>query len=174
MERLIKKILILSAVGFCVTVLYFALNVDHTYNTKSLINKTIPKFQFKQLNQDELIENNNLNKNFALINFWASWCTPCKIEHKYLMELKESLGDEVLLLGINFKDKKENANNFLTTLGNPYHFVGTDRDGKGSVDFGIYGIPETILVDQNQIILLKFIGPLSEDDTIKIKNKINE
>ena len=95
-------------------------------------------------------------------------------EHKYLMELKESLGDEVLLLGINFKDKKENANNFLTTLGNPYHYVGIDRDGKGSVDFGIYGIPETILVDQNQIILLKFIGPLSEDDAIKIKNKINE
>ena len=73
------------------------------------------------------------------------------------------------ILGVNFKDKRNNALNFLNNLGNPYHFLAKDDKGKQSVNFGIYGIPESILIDKNFTVIKKFVGPLNLEDLIEIK-----
>ena len=93
------------------------------------------------------------------INFFASWCSPCRLEHKYLIKLA-SENKKFKTLGINFKDKKNNALSFLNELGDPYNFVAKDTDGKTSILFGIYGIPESILIDKDLIIRKKIIGPI--------------
>ena len=115
---------------------------------------------------------NEFKKNdFTLLNFWASWCGPCRSEHPTLMLLKKT--SRLNLVGINFKDKQNNARDFLKELGNPYHFIAKDELGKISIDFGIYGIPESILINKELIILQKYIGPLTNEDYNKILKKIN-
>ena len=105
-----------------------------------------------------------------MINFWASWCAPCKVEHPYLMELSK---EEYSNFGVNFKDKKTNASKFLKVLGDPYDYLAQDISGKESVNFGIYGIPESILVNNELEIVKKFIGPIDKQDLLNIKEIIN-
>ena len=108
-----------------------------------------------------------MNKNqFTLINFWASWCAPCRLEHSFLMSLSEKY--DLKILGINFKDNKENSLKFLKELGNPYYDIGKDVDGKVSIKFGVYGVPESILIDKNLKIIKKFIGPLDSNNLEEI------
>ena len=109
--------------------------------------------------------------NFTLINFWASWCAPCRVEHPVLIKLSKE--KNLKILGINFKDKKANASKFLETLGNPYDFLAKDELGKQSVIFGIYGIPESILINKDFTIIRKYIGPLNNKDFNEIKGIIN-
>ena len=112
--------------------------------------------------------NEDFKKNkYTLINFWASWCAPCRVEHPYLMELSKE--KNIKILGVNFKDKKINALKFLKDLGNPYDYLNKRQSGKQSVNFGIYGIPESILIDNKLIILKKFVGPLNSQDLNEIK-----
>jgi cytochrome c biogenesis protein CcmG/thiol:disulfide interchange protein DsbE len=96
----------------------------------------------------------------AVVNVWASWCGPCRLEHPILMQL--SADKRFTLVGINYKDVPENALRFLGTLGNPFAKNGADRDGKTGIDWGVYGVPETFVV-KDGIILHKFIGPLSAE-----------
>ncbi|MFH1517367.1 MAG: DsbE family thiol:disulfide interchange protein [Pseudomonadota bacterium] len=97
----------------------------------------------------------------ALVNVWASWCVPCRQEHPILLEL--SRDPRIVLVGINYKDKNENALRFLDELGNPFAAVGIDPAGKSAIDWGVYGIPETYLVAPDGTILFKQIGPFTED-----------
>ena len=113
-----------------------------------------------------------VNDKFHLINVWASWCLPCKKEHPYLMNLSKE--NNLRIIGINFKDKKINAINFLKNLGNPYDISLSDKDGTDSVIFGVYGIPESILVDKKHYIVKKFIGPLNSRDYKNILEIIDE
>ena len=95
----------------------------------------------------------------ALVNVWASWCVPCRQEHPVLLELS---GDpRIVLVGINYKDKTENALKFLGELGNPFAAVGIDPNGKAAIDWGVYGVPETYLVAPDGEILFKQIGPFT-------------
>ena len=94
-----------------------------------------------------------------MLDFWASWCAPCRDEHPLLIQLSKE--KNLKILGVNFKDKKKQADKFLNDLGNPYDFLAKDEQGKHSVIFGIYGIPESILVNKDLVILKKFVGPLS-------------
>jgi cytochrome c biogenesis protein CcmG/thiol:disulfide interchange protein DsbE len=94
----------------------------------------------------------------TIVNVFASWCIPCRDEHPLLTALKEETG--VRLLGINQKDAPENAKKFLDELGNPYDAIGADANGRTSIDFGVYGVPETFIIDANGIIVSKFVGPL--------------
>lgn len=97
----------------------------------------------------------------ALVNVFASWCVPCRQEHPFLLELAKDPRIEVV--AINYKDKTENALKFLGELGNPYAAVGIDPRGQASIDWGVYGIPETYLVGPDGTILFKQIGPFTED-----------
>ena len=96
-----------------------------------------------------------------MVNVWASWCAPCRIEHPLLMELAKRT--DIALFGINYKDEPENAARFLGTLGQPFAAVGMDRDGRAAVDWGVYGVPETFIVDGQGIIRYKHIGPLTPE-----------
>lgn len=96
----------------------------------------------------------------TLVNVWASWCGPCRIEHPVLMKLASE--KRFRIVGINHKDSEKNAFNFLRELGNPYQAVGRDPKGRHSIEWGVYGIPETFIVDQNGKIIFKHVGPLTE------------
>jgi cytochrome c biogenesis protein CcmG/thiol:disulfide interchange protein DsbE len=98
----------------------------------------------------------------ALVNVFASWCVPCRAEHPVLMELAKD--KSVNLLGLNHKDEAENARRFLGTLGNPYRKVGVDGLGRTSLDFGVYGVPETFAIDAAGRIVAKHVGALTMAD----------
>lgn len=97
--------------------------------------------------------------NVSIVNVFASWCVPCRQEHPLLEELAKVEG--IQLLGINYKDKPENARRFLGSLGNPYDKVGADDAGRAAIDWGVYGIPETFIVDRRGHIRYNFVGPLN-------------
>jgi|TARA_B100000780_G_scaffold235476_1_gene176104 cytochrome c biogenesis protein CcmG/thiol:disulfide interchange protein DsbE len=163
----IFKIIIFSFAIFFLFIFWQGLKKNNNYDTKRLIGSRISNFQLIGMNNDDqYISEDNLKKNqFTLINFFASWCSPCRTEHKYLLNLSNK---KIKLIGINFKDKKNNANNFLKELGNPYDFVGKDVDGKISILFGVYGIPESILVDSNLTVIKKIVGPIDQTQYDKI------
>lgn len=97
----------------------------------------------------------------SIVNVWASWCVPCRQEHPIVKLLGED--KRVQLFGLNYKDKPQNALRFLGQLGNPYERVGVDPNGKASIDWGVYGIPETFIIGKNGSILHKHVGPLSPE-----------
>ena len=97
----------------------------------------------------------------SVVNVFASWCVPCRQEHPLLEDLAKVEG--IQLLGINYKDKPENARRFLGSLGNPYQRVGADTAGRTAIEWGVYGVPETFVIDGDGMIRYKFIGPLSSE-----------
>lgn len=102
----------------------------------------------------------------TILNVFASWCAPCRVEHPFLVEMSNSEAvrmGRVQILGLNYKDEPENARRFLGALGNPYGAVGTDRDGRSAIEWGVYGVPETFLVGQDGTILKKHVGQLTQD-----------
>jgi cytochrome c biogenesis protein CcmG/thiol:disulfide interchange protein DsbE len=94
----------------------------------------------------------------TVVNIWASWCGPCRQEHPLLMQMRAA---GLRIVGINYKDEPENGRRFLGSLGNPYQAVGVDEKGRAAIDWGVYGVPETFVVDNEGIIQKKHVGPLS-------------
>ena len=171
MQKTTKALTILFLI-FVISIFYISLNRDTSYNTSSLINKELPEFEISFFNEKKFYKNNDLKKNnYTLINFWASWCAPCRTEHPILMKLSQE--KNLKIFGVNFKDKKIHADQFLKELGNPYAFIAKDINGKQSVRFGIYGIPESILINKNLLIMKKFVGPLSSENLNQIVEIIN-
>jgi cytochrome c biogenesis protein CcmG/thiol:disulfide interchange protein DsbE len=97
-----------------------------------------------------------------VVNVFASWCLPCKAEHPFLMELAKS--GKAKLSGINYKDKPKNIAKWLDDLGDPFGRIGADHDGRVSIDWGVYGVPETFIVDGAGRIRMKYLGPLNNSD----------
>ena len=95
----------------------------------------------------------------TLVNYWASWCAPCRVEHPNLEELAES---GITIYGVNYKDKPGNALGFLEELGNPYAAMGADAQGRMALDWGVYGVPETYVIDGDGQIVLRFAGPITD------------
>ena len=128
--------------------------------TKKLNNSILLQelYSGKNIFLNDLLLENELN----LINIWASWCSPCKAEHPYLINLNERFG--INLIGINYKDNLDNSKKFLSDLGNPYDEVLVDSDGTKSIELGAIGVPETYLINSENKIIKKFIGPLDQDD----------
>ena len=156
----INYILISILFSFLFIILYFSLGNQRVYDTKDLIGKKISEVEINLFQSSETINTKEFIKNeFTILNFWASWCGPCRKEHPNLVRLSKI--KNLKIIGINFKDDKENAKSFLKENGNPFDILTEDKDGKNSVNFGVYGIPETILIDSELKILKKYIGPLN-------------
>ena len=102
----------------------------------------------------------------SVVNVWASWCVPCHDEAPLLMRLRED--DRFQIVGINYKDSAENARRFLGRYGNPFHAVGADGNGRASIDWGVYGVPETFIVGRDGRISYKLIGPITPDNFDKV------
>ena len=171
MQKIIK-ITIIFLLIFILGIFFLSLNKNSNYNTESLVGNKLGEIELVSFEDDSIFTNDDFKKNsFTLINFWASWCAPCRIEHPQLMELSKE--NNIKILGVNFKDKKINALKFLKDLGDPYEYLARDSNGKQSVNFGIYGIPESILIDNKLTIIKKFVGPLTKQDLNNIKKIIN-
>ena len=171
MKKIIK-ITIIFLLIFILGIFFLSLNKSSNYNTEFLVGNKLGEIELVSFEDDSIFTDDDFKKNsFTLINFWASWCAPCRIEHSQLMELSKE--NNIKILGVNFKDKKINALKFLKDLGNPYEYLTRDSNGKQSVNFGIYGIPESILIDNKLTIIKKFVGPLTKQDLNNIKEIIN-
>ena len=168
MKNKFFPIFLISILCFVFFVFYKGLQNSNIYQPKIDNSKDIPFFEAKTLYENNKINSANLFKKdkYYLLNIWASWCVPCRQEHSYLMRL--SLNNKVTLVGLNYKDNFNNAQNFLRKLGNPYETILSDEDGTISIEWGAYGVPETFLIHKNKIVS-KYIGPLNEE----LINEIN-
>ena len=152
-------------------IFYQGLQNTNIYTPDSKTNFEIPSVSVKLFNSDEIIntlEIFNSNK-FYLLNIWSSWCVPCKQEHPILMELMQN--DNLKVIGLNYKDTKKNAIDFLKELGNPYDNIIFDNKGTNAIEWGAYGVPESFLINNNKIIK-KYIGPLNKRSIEEIKSFI--
>ena len=171
MQKVIRSIIVLLFI-FVLLVFYNSLNRETNYSTDYLVGNKLTKINLKSFHDNKIYTSEDFQKSrYTLINFWASWCAPCRVEHPYLMQLSKE--KNLKILGVNFKDKKINASKFLNELGNPYYYMAKDTTGKQSVNFGIYGIPESVLINNETIVLKKFVGPLNEQNFNDIKEIIN-
>jgi len=126
----------------------------------ALIDQPVPDFDLPPLKQDKGgLATADLNGQVALVNIFASWCLPCRAEHPLLMRLAEQ--NVVAVHGINYKDKPEAALAWLGELGDPYTRIGIDSTGRAAIDWGVYGVPETFIVDREGRIRHKVVGPLT-------------
>ena len=160
-------ILILLIISFFV--FKFALQKEKIYTPKMTDNQIFTDFNVQSLIDEKQINFNKVltGKNFYLINIWSSWCEPCKDESEYLLELKNNT--PIMMIGINYKDKKKNALNFLKLYGDPFDQIFVDKKGLISINFGAYGVPETFLINNDNKVLKKYIGPLNDEDVYEIK-----
>ena len=171
--RKINYIIISIFFSFLFIILYSSLDNERIYNTKDLIGKKISQVEINLFQSNETINTEEfINNEFTILNFWASWCAPCRKEHPNLVRLSKITN--LKMVGINFKDDKSNAKNFLQENGNPFDILAKDKLGKKSVNFGIYGIPETILIDSELKILKKYIGPLNIKDVNEIRKIVKK
>ena len=152
-------------------IFYQGLQSTNIYTPDSKTNFEIPSVSVKLFNSDEIINTLEIfnSDKFYLLNIWSSWCVPCKQEHPILMELMQN--DNLKVIGLNYKDTKKNANNFLKELGNPYDNIIFDNKGTNAIEWGAYGVPESFLINNN-IIIKKYIGPLNERSMEEIKSFI--
>ena len=150
-------------------ILKFALQKEKIYTPKMIDNQIFTDFEVEELIEEKKVNFDSafIGKNFYLINIWSSWCEPCKDESEYLLELKNDTS--IKIIGINYKDKKKNAINFLKIYGNPFDQIFIDKQGTISINFGAYGVPETFLISNDKKVLKKYIGPLNEKDIYNIK-----
>lgn len=145
-----------------------ALGVGLTLNPRvipsALIDKPVPDFSLPPVDgrQNGLAAGDLRTGDVAIVNVFASWCGPCRIEHPLLMEVARS--GEVPVHGINYKDRPRNAMDWLRRFGDPYERIGADKDGRVSIDWGVYGVPETFVVDREGRIAYKHVGPMMAED----------
>ncbi len=145
--------------GFCGLMALQIMRADSDGLPSTLVGRTAPEFEPGQLGQFALPGRDALlAPGPKLVNFWASWCPPCRAEHPNLVLLASS---GLQVIGINYKDTEANGLAFLEELGNPYSAVGTDADGKLALDWGVYGIPETFILDGNGTVLYRHAGPIT-------------
>ncbi len=134
----------------------------------ALIGKSVPEFALPPVEGRTLgLSSSDLKGEVSLVNVFASWCTSCRLEHPVFMRLREE--GIVPIHGINYKDSPEDAAQWLDELGDPYTRTGADLNGRVSIDWGVYGVPETFVVDEDGRIVFKQIGPITPDvyrDTI--------
>ncbi len=154
----IPVVIFFVIVGFFIIALYG----DPKKIPSPFIGKPAPAFSLPTLfDANKIISNESIKGEVVLMNVWASWCTACRQEHHLLVELQEQ--HHVKLIGLNYKDEAVDAKAWLKEFKNPYSEIAFDLQGKVGIDWGVYGVPETFVLDKQGIIQHKIIGPLSEE-----------
>jgi cytochrome c biogenesis protein CcmG/thiol:disulfide interchange protein DsbE len=149
---------------FLVLVVFLAIGLgrDPREVPSPLINKAAPTFRLPRLNDPgKTFSAEDMRGKVWVLNVWASWCVSCRDEHPLLLEYAKS--GAVPIYGLNWKDKREDALAWLNELGDPYVLSAADLDGRVAIDYGVYGAPETYLIDQSGVIRHKHIGPVTRD-----------
>jgi cytochrome c biogenesis protein CcmG/thiol:disulfide interchange protein DsbE len=162
-----RLLYLLPLLGFAALAGYFYLSLggDPAVLPSAMIDQPAPEFRLDALAGGKPLARSDFTGEVVLINFFASWCAPCREEHALLMHLSDEL--KVPLYGIDYKDKPEAGGAFLHEFGDPYEAVGTDRDGRVGIDFGVYGVPETYVIDKVGRIRFRHAGPLTPDDVAR-------
>ena len=170
MSRILILIPLIILLIICIFLLAYLLSgKDPNKPPSALLNKDVPIFESSSLyNSKDIIKTKDIKNKKTLINFFASWCSPCKIEHPLFFEIRKKY-PELYLLGFNHKDPTSDAKKYLEDDGNPYDFVGVDSDGLIALEFGVFGLPETYLINEDGKIIFKFMGPITMDI---LKNEI--
>ena len=166
--------MLVPALGAVMVLAVFLLGLQRENSTilpSALLNKPVPEFEIAALRDGETPLNASVMREpgVKLVNVWASWCGPCRIEHPNI----EALAKEgVTIHGINYKDENANALAFLAELGDPYTLIGADRNGRGGIEWGVYGVPETFVINGEGTIVYKHVGPIVQRDMAKMREMI--
>ena len=167
-----KQLLILPSIFFLLILLifFYLLIIDRNPSElpSTLLDKNVPVFETDSLLKDEkFISSEEFGNEIILVNFFATWCGPCRDEHVYIKRFSNEKG--IRVIGINYKDSSRNTIAWLKNLGNPYSDIPVDKNGRIAIDWGVYGIPETFIVSSKGIIKYRHVGPITK----KIYKKIN-
>jgi cytochrome c biogenesis protein CcmG/thiol:disulfide interchange protein DsbE len=159
MNRFIVPLVIFVLLAFVL-----AVGIKHSPDkgtiASPLIGKPAPQFELPVLtDSSRTFRSSELKGRWYVFNVWGTWCVECRQEHSTLLAIKKSA--RVPLIGLDWKDEDSQALQWLSELGNPYEVVATDREGREAIDWGVYGAPETFLVDPRGIVVYKYIGPLT-------------
>ena len=156
---------IIPLVIFIVMAVFLAvgLNLNPRDIPSPLIDKPAPAFSAPKLNApSETLSQTDLKGKVWLFNVWASWCVSCRSEHPILNQLAQQKA--AVIVGLNYKDEPDAAKNWLTQLGDPYDVSIMDQDGRIGIDWGVYGVPETFVIDKKGVIRYKHTGPVTSQD----------
>ena len=167
-----KQLFIIPSILFLFTLLTFFYLLTTERNPSevpsNLLGKHVPNFETESLLRNEsFVSSKEFGNEIILVNFFATWCGPCRDEHVYIKRFANEKG--IRVIGINYKDSSGNAIEWLKNLGNPYSNVPVDKNGRIAIDWGVYGIPETFIVNSKGIIKYRHVGPITK----KIYKKIN-
>ncbi len=152
-------------------IFFKGLKTSNIYVPDFFLEKEIPLFTAESFKTKKMINSDTIFKDnkYYLLNIWASWCVPCREEHKFLMDLEKEKNLE--LIGLNYKDNTTNAENFLNELNNPFTNIFLDKNGLIAIEWGAYGVPESFLI-YNKKIIKKIVGPLNNNSIIEIRKLI--
>ena len=172
-----KKLFIIPSILFLFVLLtfFYLLIIERNPSElpSNLLNKNIPEFETESLLKNaRFISSKEFGKEIILVNFFATWCKPCRDEHFYIKRFSSE--KEIRVIGINYKDNPEKAVQWLKKLGNPYSDIAVDKNGRIAIDWGVYGIPETFVVSPKKIIKYRHVGPITKKSFEKINLIINE
>lgn len=160
MARYLRYLVPLLLFVLLAGLLYRGLSLDPKIVPSPLIGKPMPSFTLTRLDDPgATISDADLRGKISVLNVWATWCTSCRAEHEVLLEFARA--SKVAIYGLNYKDNRADAQRWLRQLGNPYIANAFDADGRTGIDWGVYGAPETFIMDRDGIIRHKHIGPLT-------------
>ena len=167
-----KKVFLILPITFFLMlgIFFYLLTIDRNPSEipSALINKNVPIFEGDELfNNEKFTSMNEFGKEIVLVNFFASWCKPCRDEHIFIENFSDK--DGIRVIGINYKDNSNRAIEWINEVGNPYSNIIIDKKGKLAIDWGVYGIPETFVINSNWIIKYRHVGPITK----KVYKKIN-
>ena len=166
-----KQIFIIPFIFFILILLVFfyllIIERNPTELPSNLLNKNVPKFVANSLiKKEKFVSSEEFGNEIVLVNFFATWCKPCRDEHAFIKRFSNE--KKIKVIGINYKDNQKKTINWLNNLGNPYSNVPLDKDGKIAIDWGVYGIPETFIVNSEGIIKYRHVGPITHEEYKKI------
>ncbi len=159
---------------FLILALYFAIGLtrDPGVLPSALIDKPVPSFRVPSLLGSADLTQEDFKGRVTLLNVFASWCVPCRAEHPRLAALARE--GKARIIGLNYKDKPAEAKAWLKELGNPYALIGADRTGRAAIEWGVYGVPETFIIDRKGRIRHKLVGPITPGHLKVIRAKIGQ